>query len=151
MTGALFVSGDTLAPVERPGVYNWLTDEKAIRGAYETVIGGLAFDVENNGLWRDAWGARPSTAEAREAVVRSQVAAAPKLAPIFQHRALVLEPCRIGNPVLSIHQSDIIVYGGDLRAYLLAEFGTLIGVRAPELSRLPAEWLAIPFWGGFLG
>jgi hypothetical protein len=144
MRGALY-SGTTLVPAERPGFYNWHTDARAIRGALEDVIGGLVFDVEHNSLWRDGWGPRPASAAERETVVRERVAAAPKLAPLFQHRALVLEPCRAGNPVLSIHQSDIIVYGDDLRAYLLAEFSGLLGSPAPATSRTE-----LPFWGDFL-
>lgn len=35
---------------------------------------------------------------------------------------LAAQPCRSGNPVFSIVQTDIIYYGADLAHYLLNEF-----------------------------
>jgi hypothetical protein len=35
---------------------------------------------------------------------------------------LAAEPCRPGNPVFSIVQTDIIYYGADLAHYLVNEF-----------------------------
>lgn len=125
-TGALYAGAHDIVPATRPGVYDWKHDAAAIAGALEEVVEGLLFDVENNVLWSDEWGPKPATVRERERVVREFVGAAPRLAPIFAHRALVLEPEVPGNPVLSIHQSDIIVYGGDLRSYLLTEFATLL-------------------------
>ena len=124
--GALYSGGQDLVPATRPGVYHWKHDAAGIAGALEDVVDGLLFDVEHNVLWPDEWGPKPATVGERERVVREQVAAAPRLAPIFAHRALVLEPAVPGNPVLSIHQSDIIVYGGDLRSYLMTEFASLL-------------------------
>jgi hypothetical protein len=46
----------------------------------------------------------------------------PKLLPISGHRFLAAEPCRPGNPVFSIMQTDIIYYGADLAHYLVNEF-----------------------------
>ncbi|GHO60945.1 hypothetical protein KSB_94200 [Ktedonobacter robiniae] len=74
--------------------------------------------------------------------------------PFYSHRYLLAEPCAAGNPVLSIYQSDIIVYSVDLRDYLLTEFGDLIGTPTPYGSQLTQEKFAryqqIPFWGDFL-
>jgi hypothetical protein len=69
------------------------------------------------------------------------------LIPIYGHRYLVGEPCCAGNPVLSVHQSDIIVYGRDLREYLLREFAADLGGRALRDDRFPVGDL--PFWGAF--
>lgn len=139
--GAAF-DGNVLVPVSGPGVYHWRRDAAQLRDALDRVLDGILFDVEHGVLWPAGWGPRPATAEERERVVRAQVAAAPRLAPILAHRALVLEPCVAGNPVLSVHQTDIIVYGGDLRSYLLTEFATLLG--------LPRRWdgasRPVPFW-----
>lgn len=43
------------------------------------------------------------------------------LIPVCGHRYLPAEPCSAGNPVLSVYQMDIIVYGRDLAAYFAAE------------------------------
>ena len=50
------------------------------------------------------------------------------------------EPATSGNPVFSVHQTDIIVYGVDLEDYLRKEFD--LPRREPP-SNPPA---AIPFW-----
>jgi hypothetical protein len=51
---------------------------------------------------------------------------------------------RAGNPVLSIHQSDVIVYGGTLRGFLLADLR--IAGAEPERDA-PAD---VPFWGALI-
>lgn len=129
------------------GFYDW-RDESQVAGAREDVVHGLVFDVEQNDLWHAEWGARPATAGDREAVLRRQVAIAPRLAPLFAHRSLVLQPPVAGNPVLSIHQSDVIAYGANLREYLLEELEELgSGHNQDEAC---GEHKAIPFWGRFL-
>ncbi len=68
-------------------------------------------------------------------------------ARLQSRRYLIAEPCRAGNPVLSVHQSDIIAYGRDLRDYLLHEFMREIGESAP---RDDAFFMCdLPFWGAF--
>ena len=59
-TGARYNGGNELVPTVGPGVCHWLRDESGIRGALEDVVQGLLFDVENNALWPDEWGPRPS-------------------------------------------------------------------------------------------
>jgi hypothetical protein len=148
-TGALWSGGHHLVPATGPGVYHWKHDAAAIAAALEDVVGGLPFDVENNLLWPDEWGPRPAIRGDRERVVREQVAGAPRLAPIFAHRSLLLEPAVPGNPVLSIHQSDIIAYGGDLRSYLLTEFASLLppGSSTPPGQTRPLN--DVRFWLDF--
>jgi hypothetical protein len=100
---------------------------------------------------------KPNTAEERELRVQELVAAAPKLIPIFEHRFLLAEPCQVGNLVLSIMQSDIIVYGADLRDYFLIESGKTIApderdaIQAAK-RRIPGveSYEAVPFWGELL-
>ncbi|HEX8036224.1 MAG TPA: hypothetical protein VF510_20370 [Ktedonobacterales bacterium] len=144
-----------LALGDEPAFYNWLTDEALLRSALENVVSGLQFDVEENDLWLPQWGERPATEEARAQRVRELVAAAPRLIPVYHHRFLLAEPCQAGNPVFSIHQSDIIVYGAELRTYLLSEFADLLGIDKHEVrnearNRLQTSfesYAAIPFWG----
>ena len=139
--------GDTPVEVEVPGFYDWDRDTDAIAEARVEVVDGLVFDVEHNGLWPATWGPRPDEAEARAGRVAALVAAAPALFPIFGHRFVVA-----GTPglVLSIHQSDIIVYGSDLREYLLNELSDVIE-RGHGYEIGACDTAAIPFWGELIG
>lgn len=73
------------------------------------------------GLWWPEWGNRPDRAEARANVLREVVGKAPRLIPIFGHRYLPATPHLAGNPVFSVHQSDVIHYGADLADYIERE------------------------------
>jgi hypothetical protein len=142
-----------------PSFYNWLTDVDALEGRSARLWEGVQFDVEYNDLWRSSWGPKPATLKAQKARVRELVEGAPKLIPIIGHRYLLAEPCTAGNPVFSVWQSDIVVYGADLRDYLVFEFAELLGfskrieieraTRARVHERFPG-YQAIPFWGELL-
>lgn len=142
----------------RPTFYNWLTDGDTLQSMFAWLWEGLQFDVEHNALWPASWGPKPATLEAQKQRVRELVEAAPKLIPIFGHRYLLAEPYVAGNPVFSVYQSDIIVYGADLRGYLLREFADLLGLdqRAVEretaaaVRRRYADFIAVPFWDALL-
>ncbi|HEU4533470.1 MAG TPA: hypothetical protein VFS00_05105, partial [Polyangiaceae bacterium] len=149
--GAGFVDGDRLELYPRAGFYDWLREDDEIRAAEREVVDGLLFDVEHSDLWLPTWGPRPDAAEGREVRLRELVDAAPRLVPVFGHRFLVAEPCRAGNPVLSVHQSDIIVYGRDLRTYLLVEFDLPSGDGAVPQTGDPDDFRDIPFWGELVG
>lgn len=88
----------------------------------ERVLGGIEFDVEQNGLWLERWSKRPNSLRKSISLVRDDFASWPRLLPIHNHRFLAAEPCRNGNPVFSIMQTDIIYYGSDLGNYLENEF-----------------------------
>jgi hypothetical protein len=145
--------------VEGPSFYHLLTDMDALEGRYAWLWEGLQFDVEHNDLWRPSWGPKPATLSGQQERVRELVQAAPKLIPIIGHRYLLAEPCTAGNPVFSVWQSDIVVYGADLRDYLVFEFAELLGfskwteieraTRARVHERFPG-YQAIPFWGELL-
>jgi hypothetical protein len=97
-------------------------DEAALRDWLDLPRRGVLFDIEHNGFWLPEWGARPhSVADARR-VAEQQVAAAPRLIPVYTHRMMPDEPHQVGNPVFSVHQTDIIVYGANLLGYLAREF-----------------------------
>lgn len=101
---------------------------------------GVLFDVEHNHFWLDAWGPRPgSLAEALQ-VANDLVLKAPRLIPVYSHRMIPDEPHLPGNPVLSVHQTDIIYYGFDLPDYLRHEFGL------PGRKRWPEQVRRIRFW-----
>ncbi|RZJ24316.1 MAG: SMI1/KNR4 family protein, partial [Brevundimonas sp.] len=97
----------TLLRDRRPvGGPDW-NDEADVRARLAWPHEGLLFDVEQNGLWWPEWGNRPDRAEARANVLREVVGKAPRLIPIFGHRYLPATPHLAGNPVFSVHQSDV--------------------------------------------
>jgi hypothetical protein len=85
-------------------------------------------------------------AEATE-IAKADFVTWPKLLPIFGHRFLAAEPCRVGNPVLSIQQMDIVYYGCDLAQYLMHEF-VLVGHGAYDHSCF-ANIQRIDVWSDF--
>jgi hypothetical protein len=104
---------------------------------------GMCLDIGNNVFWPREWGERPSDlAEAFE-IARGHVARAPKLIPLFGHRYLPDRPASAGNPVFSVHQTDIIYYGSDLENYLHNEFHDYFGT--PSYS-LGASIRDVEFW-----
>lgn len=98
---------------------------------------GMLIDVEQNGFWDSAWGVRPDDRAERAGVVTRAVAAAPRLIPIYGHRYIPAEPSASGNPVFSVYQTDIIIYGSNLETYLLAE---------AKLARIVADAREIRDW-----
>lgn len=149
-TGASFGENGNLTATKKPGFRDWLTESDAIDEATSSVFEGFIFDIEQSAVWSKRWGKRPTTKKAREKALRAQFAKAPKLIPIFGHRFLLAEPNKIGNPVFSIHQTDIIIYGANLRDCLLREFHQLLGVPAPRVTTWTNDYTKIPFWGEFL-
>lgn len=101
---------------------------------------GVLFDVKHNGFWLDEWGSRPESPDAAIEAASALVLAAPRLIPIFSHRMIPDEPQMPGNPVLSVHQTDIICYGFDLADYLRCEFGL------PNREKWPDAVRPIRFW-----
>jgi hypothetical protein len=83
----------------------------------------MLFDVERNAFWMPEWGDRPPEVAATKAVASEAVRGAPALVPIYGHRYLPAEPLETGNPVFSVHQTDVIYYGHDLASYFDAELG----------------------------
>ncbi|CAN5254350.1 hypothetical protein BH10PSE6_BH10PSE6_34870 [soil metagenome] len=112
------------ANLQDPGgvLFSWGNfRKKDYDASIEWVWQGIEFDIRHNS-WLDRWGARPhASAEAIE-VAKADFATWPKLLPIYGHRFLAAEPCRVGNPVFSIKQMDIVYYGYDLVQYLMLEF-----------------------------
>jgi hypothetical protein len=102
---------------------NWRKDpEDEIRDRLEWPLGGMCFDIKHSTFWLKEWGPKPSDLKEAFAIARQAVAKAPVLIPIYSHRYLPAEPNQPGNPVLSVHQTDIILYGNDLASYLSNEF-----------------------------
>ncbi len=100
---------------------------------------GILFDVEH-GFWLEEWGSPPRSLTEATEVVTALVKSAPKLIPIYSHRMMPEEPHLSGNPVFSVHQTDIIHYGFDLADYFRNEFNLPGREPWPEVVR------AIRFW-----
>ncbi len=150
MYSVWYATDSHLAPGERPSFYNWRTDGEAIKRAMAWPLEGLLFDVERNDLWLNSWGVRPNDAGDRQQRLSTLVREAPALIPIFAHRYLLGVPVRAGNPILSVHQSDIILYGSNIRNYLIAELSELLGFDQQNAWRKAVEGVSIesiPFWG----
>jgi hypothetical protein len=114
--------------------------EEQLREWLDTPRQGIFFDIENNGFWLPEWGPRPTAIQEALQLADRLLAAAPKLIPICQHRMIPDDPQLEGNPVLSVHQTDIIYYGHDLEDYLRHEFS--LSGRKPWPERLRS----IRFW-----
>jgi hypothetical protein len=82
--------------------------------------------------------------EAAEALrtARAELAAVPPLVPVYGHRYLPGTAGEWGHPVLSVRQTDIIVYGNDLADYLRHEFTG----RASD----PTAHTTVGFWSYFV-
>jgi hypothetical protein len=103
---------------------NWRSGDDAIlRERLDWPFEGMAFDIEHNTFWLDEWGIKPSSLPEALEVARRTFEKAPKLIPVYAHRYLPDEPRLAGNPILSVHQTDIIYYGQNLWDYFEQEFG----------------------------
>ena len=119
--------------------WDWRRDDEEIRFMLAQPLEGLLFDVEHANLWWAEWGERPAREAERVEVLRFVVARAPKLVPLVSHRYIPCEPNEANNPVFSIYQSDVIIYGADLADCFAREFG-----QESEAVAVPSKH--IPFW-----
>jgi hypothetical protein len=106
-----------------PQFPDWRTRPREALAAFrDSLIDGIAFDAINNAMWLDSWGEKPIDSRELRELIRREVDSAPTLIPVYGHRAIPNEPLEAGNPVYSIVQTDIVVYGSNLREYLINEF-----------------------------
>lgn len=109
-------------------------------------IEGFLFDVVENGYWHGAWGERPEGMKERELVLKQCFMDAPRLVPVYAHRYMPDAPHEMGNPVYSVYQADMIVYGVDLVSYFAREFDAPL----PE-GYSPAMFpRGVRFWEGMV-
>jgi hypothetical protein len=67
-------------------------NEAALREWFDMPLEGILFDVQYNQFWLDEWGRRPAALSEALRITREQVAAAPRLIPVFGHRMMPDEP-----------------------------------------------------------
>lgn len=115
-------------------------DETQLRDWLDQPRQGILFDIQYNEFWLPDWGPKPPDLDRAFCVANELIAKAPKLIPIFSHRMMPDEPHEVGNPVFSVHQTDIIHYGYDLLHYLREEFGVA------KWWAPPAQAKRIRFW-----
>jgi hypothetical protein len=128
------------------GFPDWRNGKPAqLRRMLDTPRDGIVFDVQN-GLWLTLWGPKPESLEEAVRIVEDLIKSAPTLIPIFIHRMMPDEPRSAGNPVFSVHQTDIIYYGFDLLHYLRQEFGVATWYTAPSEPRDIRFWDLERFW-----
>ena len=121
-------------------------------------VGGVLFDVEHNDWWYPHWPPRPDGAGAALALAARLLATVPRLVPVYGHRYLPAGRGPGGHAVLSVHQTDLIVYGDDLADYVHREFGPAPGSGAPgsgtpEPSPRPRTRpeVTVAFWRDLVG
>ncbi|HMT36695.1 MAG TPA: hypothetical protein PKC41_12610, partial [Chitinophagaceae bacterium] len=98
--------------------FNWLEDEKYV--VYK--LNWPHLTILNDMIWLDSWGKKPNADEAIKKRFDDWYHEAPKLIPVFGHRYMLSSPHRVNNPILSVWGSDTILYGWNLKEYLLKEF-----------------------------
>jgi hypothetical protein len=65
------------------------------------------------------------------------------LVPVYVHRMMPDRPRASGNPIFSVHQTDIIYYGTDLRDDLIHEF---LSDKEIGIWPIPDSIRQIEFW-----
>lgn len=135
---------DEDAPVlieERPFFYNWLTDEEAIRESMHWPFRTIWEDVTGpNRVWLRSWGARPADEAEQRRIFTEWYHKAPALLPIKGHRFIISDVNLNTRPILSVWGSDIIVYGWDLRGYLLRELEEHLDIHIQKFDEGDQDW-----------
>ncbi len=122
---------------------NWRQlDALQIAGEVDSPLDGILFDIENNAFWLPSWGSRPSRLHEALTMAEVVIKRAPPLIRIYAHRYLPSAPSEPGNPVLSVHQTDVIFYGRNLPSYFAIEFGG-----QPWKDHAVGNNRHLPFWG----
>lgn len=108
-----------------PYFYNWLTDEKIIKEQMNWPYKTIFYDVKKK-FWLNSWEKRPKLDDELQEVFLNEYQNAPKLVPIYAHRFVVNHHENAENPILSVWGTDTIVYGWNIKHYLLNELGVYV-------------------------
>lgn len=101
---------------------NWRAPTGALADQLRWPIDGLLLAVAHHDYWHPEWGTRPDQVADAVAKADSWLAMAPRMVPVHKHGYLPAGAGTYGHPVLSMEQTDIIVYGEDLADYVEHEF-----------------------------
>jgi len=130
---------------ESPFFYNWLTDKESIKERmnwpYETIFQDV---VGRNGIWLKSWGnIRPKSDVKKEEIFSNWFQKISKLIPIYGHRFVVSDHTNKQNPILSIYGSDTIVYGWNMRHYLVSELYEHLNLLELEYDKEDDQWYSV--------
>lgn len=137
---------EIILPVDKDFA-NWrkaIQDDAFIQDRFLHIEDGFVFDALNNNFWKENWGIKSENEENIRAVIRNELMKVPKMIPIYSHRYIPSEPFKSGNPIFSIYQTDIIIYGKNLKDYFFREFDN------NKNEILLNEVKLIPFWSDLL-
>lgn len=129
------------------GFYNWRDTSneniKKIKKKMKTPFNVLKEYIDEI-YWCDEWGEEPNSSQERNLFLINKIRCAPKLIPIYSHRFIACYESK-QNPVFSIHGTDVIYYGENLKSYLEIEFGI------KEYSYIKMESIiSVPFWSDLI-
>lgn len=129
---------------ESPFFYNWITDKEEIKDTMYWPYKTMLSDVKGtNRVWLKSWGnIRPKSDETKEKIFSEWFQRIPKLIPIYAHRFVVSNHNNTQNPILSIRGSDTIVYGWNMRHYLLRELEEHLNLFDDVYDKEDEEWYA---------
>lgn len=131
---------------ERSFFYNWKEDKEEIKKAFNWPYKTIYKDIIGaNKVWLKSWGnVRPKSDSDKEKIFSEWLQKAPKLIPITSHRSVVSDLTSEEKPVLSIWGSDIIVYGWNMRHYLLNELKEHLNLFELVYDKEDDEWYSEP-------
>jgi hypothetical protein len=139
-------------PVELPepprsadGVLRWtrfpdwrMRDPDSLQWMLDGPADGVLFDVEHNMFWWRSWGDRPTVVSDALALARTQLAAVPRLTPLWSH-------LYVGSidqsPVFSIVQTDVYVPALTLESFVAGTSQSESGI---SIESYPLG--DVPFW-----
>lgn len=130
------------------GWVHWRNDsETEINSKLNWAYDGICFDIEYNSFWKDDWGEKPNILADAFEVAKQKVQNAPILIPIYSHRFIPERPNLEGNPIFSVYQTDIIIYGNDLQTYFQNEFSYYFEWEKKSIKENPR---VVEFWSDFV-
>jgi hypothetical protein len=113
-----------------------------IRKMLNWPLEGILFDIEHGNYWDAKLGQKPTdSALAKKIFITWYKQNVPQLIPIYSHRYMSSKPKKIGAPVYSVYQTDIIYYGQNIFKYLTKEFKYSTEIEYPEWKKDDT-----PFW-----
>jgi len=113
---------------------------------HEQILSGLILDLEQTNRWpTEAYGPRPSSASDEPAAIRAALDAAPKTLPLYGQRFVCIEPAldeerSEANPIWTMNQTSLHEHGGDLAAWLHADFDVPLPMWPPTPTRRFSFW-----------
>jgi hypothetical protein len=126
----------------RHGLESRIEAEKIMARLYWP-LEGMLFDLQADDFWIKIWGDKPNSYDEKKRIAIEKYLTIPKLIPIYSHRYIPSRPKEEGNPIFSVHQMDIIIYGYDLATYFANEFSfELTG----DFEKLDGPKRQIDFW-----